>query len=207
MTLTCASCNNGLGSRVESALQDWFDHAARIYYIGESSRRPFGHGRVYLRKTPSGEFIFWPEKVAPPSDPLGAEFAEHGRVLMTVESPHPAQYKTALLKNAYLAAVLHLGYAPHTDDFVAARAELIAARDARRRHDVQMGEMAAKVTAYRTGRPAHGPELALAQEGEGASSRFLISLAGTLLVPWPFDEVDPMSSPRMRANFAGRAAS
>ena len=37
MTMTCSRCNNGLGSRLESELQDWFDHAmGRVHFSGPS---------------------------------------------------------------------------------------------------------------------------------------------------------------------------
>ena len=59
--------------------------------------------------------------------------------------------------------------------------------------------IAEKLTAHRTGLAANGPTLALLRSDHEGESTYLISLAGTILVEWPFVDLDPMLSPRMGA--------
>jgi hypothetical protein len=82
---------------------------------------------------------------------------------------------------------------PDIASAVAIRAELLAARDARRRRDVVLGPRAAAIKAFRTGQPAAGPTLAILRSEED-EPRYLISLAGTILVDWPFPEVTPAAT-------------
>jgi len=82
---------------------------------------------------------------------------------------------------------LHLGGVPDVASAREIRAELVAARDARHRN-VVLGARARALGVYRTGRAAAGPPLALLRTDHG-EPRYLISLAGTVLVDWPFPEV------------------
>ena len=112
--------------------------------------------------------------------------------------PRPAEYKTGLLKSAYLAACLHFGGVPDTPTFLAARDELLQARDATSRRKVHLGPIANQLKVYRTGLAANGPTLALLRSDHDGESTYLISLAGTLLVEWPFADLDPTASSRMQ---------
>lgn len=112
--------------------------------------------------------------------------------------PSPAEYMTGLLKSAYLAACLHFGGVVHTQSVMATRDELLQARDAKSRRHVQLGPIAEGLRVHRTGLAADGPPLALLRSDHDGMSTFLISLAGTILVEWPFTDLDPMLSPRLR---------
>lgn len=202
MTYTCSACNGGLGSRSESAMQDWFDGAFRISYTREGDPAHFGHNRVLYRQTTSGEFVLLHEKSR---GVLGDKLSAGGTFVSHQAWPHPNQYKTGLLKNAYLAACLSLRGVPGVESANEIRAELIAARDASSRAEVKMGERARGLKVYRTGGVASGPPLALVRTVAGSAEKdsdrtgqsaeqdgeveYLISLAGTLLVAWPFPEI------------------
>lgn len=202
MTYTCSACNGGLGSRTEAAMQDWFDVAFRISYTREGDPAHFGHNRVLYRETSEGEFLLLHEQGEKVSDALGDAFRAGGQVVSHQAWPHPNQYRTGLLKSAYLAACLSLRAVPPLESANEIRAELLAARDALSRAAVAMGERARSLKVWRTGRAASGPPLALVKTvpelsptAEGGSAEpsqageYLISLAGTLLVSWPFPEI------------------
>nr|WP_246401389.1 HNH endonuclease [Jiangella mangrovi] len=195
MANTCSPCNNKLGSRTESALQDWFDDAVYTFYSQDGDPRPFGHSRVLNLQTPDGEWFQVQERPSNPENRLGSALVEGG-VTMHLALPARAQYKTGLLKNAFLAACLHVGGVPMTASTAEIRAELVATRDARSRRDVQLGPRAEAIRAYRTGQPANGKPLALMRTDGVDKPRFLISLAGTILVEWPFPDVDPLRDRR-----------
>lgn len=199
MANTCADCNNRLGSRTEAALQDWYDGAIRAHFTSDASPQPFGHDRILMLTTESGEFVMLAEKSSPEgASPLDRLKDPNVEIHYTV--PRPAEFKTGLLKSAYLAACLHFGGVAHTDSLMAARNELLAARDAKSRRDVALGPVAEALRAHRTGLPASGPSLALLTSEHEGEATFLISLAGTILVEWPFSDLDPMLSPRLRAS-------
>jgi hypothetical protein len=189
MTNTCRPCNAKLGSRTESAMQDWFDVAFRIFYTRDGDRRHFGHDRVLLRKTTKGEFVLLHEKGDDES--LGEALRHDGSVMSHQRWPHPNQYKNGLLKSAFLAACLSLGGVPIVPSADEIRAELLAARDTKRRAEVRLGPHAEALKAYRTGTAASGPPIALVRTEVDHEETILISLAGTLFVTWPFAEIDP----------------
>lgn len=57
MTMTCSTCNNRLGSRVEGELRDWFDDAiGSVRFSGGDVPGRRRVGRVLLRTTAEGEF-------------------------------------------------------------------------------------------------------------------------------------------------------
>jgi len=197
MTNTCLDCNNRLGSRTESALQDWYDGAARVHFTSDTSRTPFGNNKVLFLTSETGESVMLMEKPAPTgSAPL--KRLNDPNVEAHLAIPRPAEYKTALLKSVYLAACLHFGGVPYTQTVLAAREELLLARDSKSRREVHLGTVAESLRMHRTGRSASGPRLALMRSDHAGATTFLISLAGTVLVEWPFVDLDPMSSPRMR---------
>lgn len=203
MTYTCRACNAGLGSRTESAMQDWFDSAFRISYTRDGAPAHFGHNRVLFRQTAEGEFVLLHEKGEKSPNVLGDALRAGGQVMSHQAWPHPNQYKTGLLKSAYLAACLSLRGVPICESALEIRAELLNARDAPSRSAVAMGDRAQELKVYRTGSVASGPPLALVRtvpeqsrendSHDGAKpsteGEYLISLAGTLLVSWPFPEI------------------
>lgn len=198
MANTCADCNNRLGSRTESALQDWHDGAIRAHFTSDTSPEPFGHDRILLLTTESDEIVMLMEKrSAKGTSPLDRLTDPNVKIQYTV--PRPAEYKTGVLKSVYLAACLHFGGVAHTPTVMAARDELLHARDAKSRRHVRLGPIAEQLKMHRTGLAASGPSLALLRSDHEGECTFLVSLAGTILVEWPFPDLDPMLSPRMRA--------
>lgn len=198
MTNTCADCNNRLGSRTESALQDWYDRAIWAHFTSDTSPEPFARDRILMLKTDAGEPVMVLEKTAPEGTaPL--ERLKDPNVQIHYRWARPAEYKTGLLKSAYLAACLHFGGVVHTPSVMAARDELLAARDAKTRREVKLGTIAEGLRVHRTGRSASGPTLALLKSVHDGETTYLLSLAGTLLLEWPFSDLDPMSSPRLGA--------
>lgn len=194
MTRTCGPCNGKLGSRTESAMQDWYDSAFRISYSRQGDPHRFGHDRILIRKSPAGEYLLLHEKPSNGQDDTLGEALRGTGTLMSHQSwPHPNQYMNGLLKSAYLAACLSIRGVPIVPSAEEIRAELLAARDTRKRADVQLGPHAASLGFHRTGTPAVGPPLALVRTEIDNQATYLISLAGTLLVTWPFPEIDPIT--------------
>lgn len=194
MTSTCARCNNGLGSRTESAMQDWFDGAFRVSYTSGDDPQPFGSDRAFFRQTADGEFVIMAERAQAEGEHTFRQRVQPGaRFEMNLSEPRPAEYRTGFLKSAYLAAALHLRGLRDVPSVRETQAELLAARDAKRR-DVVLGPRARALRFHRTRQPASGPPLAIMRVvgEEQAEPRYLISLAGTILVEWPFPEICPV---------------
>lgn len=196
MTSTCASCNNTLGSRSEAAMQDWFDAAVRVHYTVDGDPRPFGHTRALVLRTQGGEVVVMPERGSDPGVEFDARLREGGRLNSHWRRPAPAEIRNGMLKSAYLAACLHLGHVPDVESAESIRRELQRVADAPRRSDVVAGPFAAGLRFYRTGAP---PTVALAlMHGHGPARdegpEHLIALAGTVLVDWPFPEINPCAA-------------
>lgn len=197
MTNTCADCNNRLGSRTESALQDWYDGAVQAHFTSDTSPVPFARDRILMLKTDAGEPVMLLEKSAA-EDKSPLDRLKDPNVQMHYRVPPPAEYMTGLLKSVYLAACLHFGGVAHTTSVMAARDELLAARDAKSHRQVKLGSIAEGLVVHRTGKPAGGPPLALLTSEYEGETTYLVSLAGTVLVEWPFPDLDPLLSPRLR---------
>jgi len=193
MTTTCQPCNNGLGSKIEAPLQDWFDYALTRVAFEHDGEVP-GRRRVpkmYLREGSDNTFMLFIDGELE----SGAEqiFKAGNRFNMNHQLPHPRTYSLALLKHAYLAACLHLGNVPDTEEARAIREALIAARDAPKGQAPPESEAAKRLTVYRSGVGRQGPPLALVgqHQPDGSEPQFLISLAGVLFVTWPFADSPP----------------
>jgi hypothetical protein len=191
MTMTCKACNNGLGSRVEAALQDWFDHAYRsVAFEHDDIRGPRRVPTLYHRQAADGTFaLVFDGNPTPEVRQMlaagGKEFKMHYR------PPDPRRYALALLKHAYLAACLYLKSVPDTEDARAIRSELVAARDTPAKIRPAESQVAKRLTVYRSHVGKQGAPLALvARVGDGnAEPEVLISLAGVLFVSWPFSDL------------------
>jgi hypothetical protein len=194
MTMTCQRCNNGLGSRVEAELQNWFDHAltqVAFDYDGEipgKRRAP----TIYYRKAKDGDAfaLFVDGDLTPEVQQMFAS----GNLNINYRVPDPRRYKMALLKHAYLAACLHLQSVPDTDEAGAIRAALLAVRDTPRNQRPPEFGAADRIKVFRSHAGTQGPPLALvAREAPGNNTEpeVLISLAGVLFVSWPFTDLPP----------------
>ncbi|RNL62862.1 HNH endonuclease [Nocardioides marmoriginsengisoli] len=198
MTYTCEPCNNGLGSKVEAALQDWFDHAITASF--EHDGEVLGRRRVlkiyFRRNEDTGAFALVVDGDVTPDveQILGSpEFR------MRYQEAQQRACGIALLKHAYLAACLFLRSVPDHPEARVMRADLIAARDAPK-GQAPASDAAAALKVYRSHVGRQGPPLALvAQQAEdGAAPTFLISLAGVLFVSWPFADLPPGAWQRLR---------
>lgn len=196
MTTTCQRCNNELGSRFERELQDWFDNAlVDVKFEHPEVRGARRSPRIYVMDSDAG-FGLVPdvELAAEVEDMLRA-----GTFQLHYREPDPRRFKIALLKHTYLAACLYLGYVPDTAEAIAIREFLVAARDAPRREGPPVDPLVDNLVVYRSGRPAAGPPLAIVKtqpaEVAGGVPPYLISLAGTLFVSWPFSVVPPRRAP------------
>jgi hypothetical protein len=107
-----------------------------------------------------------------------------------MQPPVEAELRNGILKSAFLAASLRLGGIPNVTSARDVRAELVAVVNARSRADVVAGPRATSFGFYRTGAPASGSPLAL-MRGTKSATEYFLSLAGTILVDWPFPELDP----------------
>lgn len=190
MTYTCARCNNTFGSRTESSLQDWYDNAGRVRLTRADHPRPIAQFRTNLLTTETNEFVLMTERG---SDP-GVEFDQvvgKEELSMEIVPPVFAEVLNGILKSVYLAAALHMGGVPATPSATEIRGELQAVLTASNRADVIAGPRASALSFYRTGTPPTGPPLAVLRDDDRDAD--FISLAGTVLVGWPFPEIDPIT--------------
>lgn len=194
MTMTCEACNHGLGSRVEAALQDWFDSAyRRVAFEHEeiSGRRHIP--TIYHRQAADGTFAWFVDGELTPEV---EQMLTSGKLDMHYHPPSPRRYRLALLKHAYLAACLHRKDVPDTALARTIRADLVAARDAITDEQLPESESAERIKVYRSHIGRQGPPLALVakEDTDGASEpEVLISLAGVLFVTWPFPDLSPVT--------------
>jgi hypothetical protein len=192
MTMTCKACNNGLGSRVEAALQDWFDHAYRAAaFEHEDIRGPRRVPTIYHRQAEDGEFAMIFDGELTPE--LRQMFTAGQQFDMHFRPPDPRRCALALLKHAYLAACLYLKIVPDTEDARAIRAALVAARDTAAKTRPAESDVAKRLKVYRSHVGKQGAPLALvARIDDGDDDpEMLISLAGVLFVSWPFSDLPP----------------
>ncbi|MBO3752157.1 hypothetical protein J5X84_39365 [Streptosporangiaceae bacterium NEAU-GS5] len=193
MTRTCDPCNKDLGSRLEAALVDWYDMAfVRVTFEGEGVRGRRRSARLLYRETPDGKFGLIPDTGK--SDPAIEDILHGDEFAMTHTPLDKTIVQLAALKSAYLAACLHLGRVPETPSAKQIRADLLAARDAPKgSHPTSTA--AAQVKLWRTYADPNGPVLALLENSDATefADRHLISLAGTVIVSWPFPEMSPIA--------------
>lgn len=196
MTTTCKKCNNEFGSRFEVELQDWFDGALVDVRFEHDDVRGARRGpRIYVLKSEDKVMLVPDAELADEVNGM----LEAGTFTLRYRVPDARRVRIALLKHAYLAACLYLGYVPDIHDAVVIRKALLAARDAPRSHG-SPGESAADgLAVYLSGRPAAGPALAImeTQSTDNAQGvpRYLISLAGTVFVSWRFSVVPERRAP------------
>lgn len=197
MTTTCTRCNNAFGARVEAGLQDWFDRMVRIRYTADGDPRPFGATRALVLRTDDGELVLLPEKGSDPGEEFSRRMRTAGNLEHHVSQPSEAEVRNGVLKSAYLAACLHLRGVPRVDSAKQIRTELLGVVAARSRTDLTVGPHAQKLRFFRTGKPAGVPLALLRNKTMESGPSWLLSLAGTLIVEWPFPEIDPSTRQRV----------
>lgn len=190
MTSTCRTCNNKLGSRVEADLTDWYDGAlARVGFEVEGVKGRRHSGRALLRTATDGRFALIFDRLDPD---IKAAFNAGAAPSMTWRE-ELVSHRAAALKHAYLAACTCIRRIPVGGSAERIRRELLAARDTPGSQDLSASTEAQRVQLYRTYTARTGPPLGLHEEvtDNAGSRKFLISLGGTLLVSWPFDDLSP----------------
>jgi hypothetical protein len=202
MTRTCQPCNNGLGSKVEADLVDWYDTAVTLpAFSGDAvqgARRP---GRIFFRVTSDGKPVLLMDES---TDPGVRELLLSDNVDLTANEPDHNRVRLALLKHAFLAACLVFGplEGPDAD---AVRADLIAARDAPSRQQVPRSAIALGLTVLRGEPRVKWPPLVycIADMEDGAEIHG-VTLAGRTFVSWSSEPVADAEVPQkpVRVSFA-----
>jgi len=195
MTNTCTPCNNRFGSRIESKLQDWFDGVLQFRLHPQDGHQGVS-GRVHaLGGTREGEHggLITPERGSSLHNTLGPAFDVRSTAKVTIRGPKRNVVQLGIMKSAYLAAVLHLGGVPTTPSAQEIRQELLAAMEKPRGSAPLTYPRTDALRFNRTHQPPSGIPLALMRE-QHDDSRFYISLAGTIVVEWPFPDAPPGSA-------------
>lgn len=166
-------------------------NAVRVYYTRDGDPRPFGHSRVHILWTDDGEFVQIPARGSNgPDEDFGEHLHSETGLDMTMAPPAPAEIQNGMLKSAYLAASLHLRHVPNVRSAQEIRQELEAVIRSPSRAAVTAGPRAQALQFYRTGLAASEPTLGLLRI-EDPTAGHVISLASTILVDWPFPEINP----------------
>jgi len=184
-TRTCERCNNSFGSGVEPELVDWWEDAVgsvSLAHDGVAGARRAT--RLLLRQNDDGEPVILLGRV---DDAIRDKFGPGTEISVNYRRPDRARYRLAALKSAYLGACLLLRSIPETPEAAGVRAELIAARDAPRRAQLEESEHCAALQLWRTHGPAAPGEIALVRirPSDGSEPLIAISLARTLFMSWP----------------------
>lgn len=192
MVNTCHACNNGLGSRLEATFTHWFDGALPGAIFSSDAVRGRRKSSPILRLgTPDGQFVLLPQAG---HDAGVREILASGEFTLEFSPPDLRTVQYAALKSAYLAACNLFGHLPQSDSAARIRRDLVIARTTPLRDALPPSPDAERLRLYRTFRPPTERSLALMEaprEGDG-SREFLVSLAGTVLVSWPFDDLSPV---------------
>lgn len=188
MTLTCRTCNNRLGSRVERELKDWFDDAiVSVRFSGGDIPGRRRAPRILLRTTAEGEFGMFFDTGKSDAD-IGT-ILDSGQAEMHFRIPITKAWRMAALKHAYLGACLALGEIPDSPMAQRVRADLVAARDSKGAEHIPESRIAGGLRVARSYRAAQGPTVVLAAllDDEGVMQDGGLSFAGTLFVSWPLE--------------------
>jgi hypothetical protein len=142
-----------------------------------------------MRLTSQGAPVIVPER-------LDEEIIEILRTggTRTMTSVHDlTAYRIAALKHVYLAACLWLRAIPEGGSAERISGELLAVRDAPVKAAMPISAEAGRLRLGRTYQERTGAPLALHTEprDEGEPPSFMVSLAGTVLVSWPLDDISP----------------
>ena len=190
-TLTCAPCNNKLGSRVEAEFIAWWKDALCFARFSGPNASVLGHrfvDSVHLRYTEGGQFVLALQ--GGPRDEL-VSMLESGELVAEFRLPDENRYRIAALKQVYLAACLLKRSIPMTRGAEAVRAELLSARDASDIQSVPIGEIAAGLQLGRAAdRAKETPALTTCVVNNRGSTWHGVLLGGAVAVSWPLLGLD-----------------
>jgi hypothetical protein len=192
MVNTCVTCNNGLGSRLEATLTHWFDGALPGAIFSSDAVRGRRKSSPILRlATADGQFVLLPQAG---HDTGVREILASGQFTLEFSPPDLRTVQYAALKSAYLAACNFLGHLPQSDSANRIRRDLVIARTTPLRDELPASADAERMRLYKTFRPPTERPLALMRAPHQGNDpqEFLVSLAGTVLVSWPFSDLSPV---------------
>lgn len=187
MTMTCKRCNNQFGTVAENDLLDWYEDALqRVAFSHADVPGARRSDRLLLRSTPEGKPVLLPEGFVDPQ--IARKFGPGTNFDLHYSPPDRRRVRLAALKNAYLGACLVSGEILTTPEAEQVRAELMEARELRRRDPIVLGPAARAIRLARSQGPAVPGQVALvhATPSDETDPHFAVSLAGTLLVSWVF---------------------
>lgn len=192
-TQTCEPCNSIFGSLVDVDLIDFLSSSTQSrWWSNESNVQGFrGGGRTLLRTMQEDKFVL----VMSGGRRLRSDFAQMiatGQITAEFQETDLQRVRISALKNAYLAACVHLQEIPQTESVNLTREELMAVRQRRRRKaGLPETSLAYNITMARTASdlPASGNNLC---RFEGPSGEKLgVLFGGRMLTAWPFSDVAP----------------
>lgn len=192
MVNTCHACNNGLGSRLEAALTHWFDGALPGAIFSSDAVPGRRKSSPILRlETADGQFVLLPQAG---HDAGVREILASGEFTFEFSPPDLRTLQYAALKSAYLAACNFFRHLPQSESAERIRRDLVLARTTSLRDPLPASVDAERMRLYKTFRPPTGRPLALMKTPRDSDEprEFLISLAGTVIVSWPFSDLSPV---------------
>lgn len=199
MTRTCSRCNNTLGSRLERRFLDWYDDAASVRYSVDHHpevQGPRFGGRVLFRRDQHGNNLLIPDPSRPQHPDVAKLFAVGTTVASDWRRPTFRLVQMTAAKHAYLAACLAIGGVPGCESADQIRDALLKVRDHPKSGYIPECEAVRRLLVGKTNLAPSGPTLALL-ERRSAAGEFLISLAGTVVVSWPFPDFPPTGGRRV----------
>lgn len=192
MVNTCSACNNGLGSRLEATLTRWFDEALPgAIFSSEAVRGRRKSSPILRLATADGRFVLLPQAG---HDAGVREILASGEFTLEFSPPDLRTVQYAALKSAYLAACNFFGHLPQSESAKRIRRDLVIARTTSLRDELPPSADAERMLLYKTFKPPTERPLALMKaprQGDDPQE-FLVSLAGTVLVSWPFSDLSPV---------------
>lgn len=192
MVNTCEACNNGLGSRLEATLTHWFDGALPgAIFSSEMVRGRRKSSPILRLAAADGQFVLLPQAG---HDAGVREILATGEFTFEFSPPDLRTVRYAALKSAYLAACNFFGHLPKSESAERIRRDLVTARTTALRDELPPSVDAERMRLYKTFSPPAGPTLALmkAPRDGDEPQEFLVSLAGTVVVSWPFSDLSPV---------------
>lgn len=183
LTNTCKDCNSKLGSRVDSHLGMWMHDEVETWVTIEGVRGRRRAGRHAIRKR-GEDVVLVPRRPLPPE--VEAAMVAGREPTFDHELPDWSRVCVAIAKSTYLAASVALEGIAYSPSATILREDLMAARD------LKPGEKATLRQPLRYLRgPGQDRDCATRLVRDPDDGQVWVSLAGVLLVEWPFPDMPP----------------